>query len=347
MIQREFVNLNAKNENMNSLIIYPTPVNYLFPLKIKQDILMFDKLYLLKANYNRFTTMMSKSNIKIGYFRENLDTINNLIDSGYIELVSTETISNKNRSIEPKDIQLKNEYNVYQDELNFLWKGIEDADYKLNDVLLQFNNLAADNFNSATFAKNFENFLNTSEKQQHYYGSFLTRYYAILLSMFKDENCVSKYSTNVTDSNFTKKQTVLKFLLSNIPILDDETPWEAIFEYKSDGDSKRKYYALVNWVNEVATGSLSQNEIVDKYNYLYHEYTNQLKLHKQKTWETKFEVLVNAPLSTIENIAKIKFSKLLEPFFKIRRAELDLLEAETKITGRELAYIYDVNQKFK
>lgn len=304
---------------------------YQYNINFKKDLLLFDNILFDIDSYSAAVSTLNKNNLPddmLFITDRNFKEIEFLDKNGLIIQSSSNTLVSK------------------------LYDLAENSNYLPNELINECNNILRyiDYINIInteelnTDERIFEKMLSLEIRQ-----NLVSRIMAITQGILDKKEYYSSISnaSSITNSPLNRKHSVLAMLLNKIPMLNDDTSWEAILEFKSDEDIKRKFYALINWVNDVAAGNLSQNEIEDKYNFLYNEYVNQLKLHKQKTQETKFEVLVNAPLSTIENIAKINFSKLLEPFFKIRRAELDLLEAETKITGRELAYIYDVNKKFK
>ena len=58
------------------------------------------------------------------------------------------------------------------------------------------------------------------------------------------------------------------------------------------------------------------------------------------------ETIVKLPFEFLENTLKLKFSKLPEPLFTLRKRELYLLEAELNAPGRELAYIVQAQEIF-
>lgn len=137
-------------------------------------------------------------------------------------------------------------------------------------------------------------------------------------------------------------QTVIKFL----PIPSDETPWEQIIEFKNDNDSKSKYLALKNWINETARGELPLNEIEEKLEYLLDQYEKQVQLHKMKYHKGILETLVMTTAEVAENLAKLKFSKIAQLAFSMKNRKLSLMEEEMKAPGKEVAYISKAREKF-
>ena len=79
--------------------------------------------------------------------------------------------------------------------------------------------------------------------------------------------------------------------------------------------------------------------------YLIAEYTHQIELHKLKYSYSQIETITLTGLEVIENLLSLKFSKAAKALFDINRQELNLLEAENKITGKEMALIYDLRKE--
>ncbi|MBS1772174.1 MAG: hypothetical protein JST82_04895 [Bacteroidetes bacterium] len=305
------------------------------PLNFKREILLFDKICYEYRHYDALKHMNNRPSM----MSKNLDHLDFLLAKGLMELspnfsaVTFTDIENitlatdkKNKLHDIFDVVALLEKEIYTD----ISADLETKSKRMNNAQLV-------------------NYLNHISKREKLLNSHQARLIALYLSLKENKNYVSIYETKLINDNLpvtTTKEEVLAFILNKIPILDLNTTWEAILEYKSDEDAKRKYYALIDWVNEVANSNMTISEIEDKYNYLYHEYEAQLKLHRLKTTHTRFEVVVNTVAGIAENLVRFKFSDISKALFSINKDQLDLMEAETKITGRELGYIYDVNKKF-
>jgi hypothetical protein len=145
----------------------------------------------------------------------------------------------------------------------------------------------------------------------------------------------------------TKKQNVFRSVLKKLPMPDDSSPWEAIFEFKNDESSYGSLIGLKNWINEISISNLSMNEIEDKLEYLLYKYEKALKLHEIKSNSSILEILIVGGAETIENVAKLKLGKIAKGFFKIGKDKIELMETELKSEGSELSYITKTNKKFK
>ncbi len=143
-----------------------------------------------------------------------------------------------------------------------------------------------------------------------------------------------------------RKVEVIKIILNLLPIPDDSVPWEQILDYRNDPDSKERAFSLRRWISRVSGEKLSVSEIQDEAEWLMHEYQKHMNLHKMKTNLMTIEALVKTPLEVLENLIKIKWSKLPDPLFAIKKRTVSILEAELNAPGRELTYIIKANETF-
>jgi hypothetical protein len=152
------------------------------------------------------------------------------------------------------------------------------------------------------------------------------------------------YNTLQSDS---KKSQVIQFILNDIPEPDLSTPWEKIIEYRSDDEVKNKYLALVNWVNKVSNSNLKLSEIKDEYDYLHSEYITQFKLHKMKYNNSNLEIILNSTVNFIANISTGNYVSSIKDLFQFNLKNANLLREESKLTGKEIAYIVNTKRTFK
>lgn len=151
------------------------------------------------------------------------------------------------------------------------------------------------------------------------------------------------YETLRTES---KKNQVIQFVLNDIPEPDLTTSWEQIIEYRSDENIKNKYLALINWINKTANSNLKLSEIKDEYDYLYSEYMTQFKLHKMKYNNSSLEVIVNSTINFINNLQTGNYISSIKDLFQFKLKNAKLSLEESKLSGKEIAYIYHTKSKF-
>ena len=58
------------------------------------------------------------------------------------------------------------------------------------------------------------------------------------------------------------------------------------------------------------------------------------------------QTLVTLPLELLENLFKLRLSKIPEPFFTFRKHQISLMEAEMTAPGKELAYVIKAQDEF-
>ncbi|MCT3959081.1 hypothetical protein HZQ27_08160 [Elizabethkingia anophelis] len=170
-------------------------------------------------------------------------------------------------------------------------------------------------------------FLNSTSNLSEYYPSLKNRF---------------SFDIN----NQSKKEEIIQFILSDIPEIDISTSWEHIIEYRSDTSVRNKYLALINWVNKASNSNLKLSELKDEYDYLYSEYMQQFKLHKIKYNNSKLEILLNSTLNFVANIATKNYVSSIKDLFQFNIKKASLLQEESKIPGKEIAYIFHTKDKF-
>jgi hypothetical protein len=141
--------------------------------------------------------------------------------------------------------------------------------------------------------------------------------------------------------------TVVHVVLSSLPTPDDSTPWETIIEFRNDPDSRRKLVALRRWMRALAKESRPSNEIVEELEYLISEFEEHMRLHRMRINKSGLETVLTVGAEVLENLARLKFGKLVKIPFALRERKLALLEAERSAPGREIAYIVKARESFQ
>ena len=227
--------------------------------------------------------------------------------------------------------QFENDFNRYKED-----KLIELARKRYN---LSIDFLASEGSFETVFIDFLERFREV--------GQLEARRNAILLNKFSDNEFVpiirGNYYNNKIDE-FFKKSIVLSVVVKKFPEIDDVISPEKLVELKNDDGAILKLNRLKNWTSDLKNEKLTEKEINQKIEYLLMEYKNQLDLHKIKYEMGIVETYITIGLEVLENIVKLNLSKAAKVFFDIQKKELKLLEAEAKISGKEVAYIHHLNE---
>lgn len=147
------------------------------------------------------------------------------------------------------------------------------------------------------------------------------------------------------------KSTVVQIVLQEFPVPDEQTAWEQIDEFRSDPNSRSKFFALKEWINQVARMELPNNEVEDKLAAAMSDYTDHMKRHRMKLkWDT-LKTIVYAQAFTgggyLAGWGKLGIvAGVIKPLFSIKEYQIKLLEAEQTTPGREVAYIVKAKEIF-
>ena len=139
----------------------------------------------------------------------------------------------------------------------------------------------------------------------------------------------------------------MRLVINQLPILNSTTSFEQILDYRSDEEQRNSLLSLRRWIRKISSENLSVNEIEEELEWLINQFEKHIKLHKLKTNTETLEVIVKAPLEVIENLIKIKWSKLPEPLFALRKQQISLLDAEINSPGNEIAYLIKTKSHFQ
>lgn len=149
-----------------------------------------------------------------------------------------------------------------------------------------------------------------------------------------------------TDNGIATRSDVLKLIIENVPVPDELTPWESIFEFKSNPDNIGRIAGLKLWINKIVKSNFSVSEVKDELEFLLYQYRKTLEMHNIKYKSGILQSLVVGTGELIENAVRLKFSKLAKGLFSAQQERADLLSLELSAPGKELAYIYEASKRF-
>lgn len=153
----------------------------------------------------------------------------------------------------------------------------------------------------------------------------------------------SEYAAELPNSS---KSNVAQIVISKLPLPNNETPWEQIIDYRNDEDNQKNLLNLRRWIRKISTENLSSVEIEEELEWLLNEFQDHMKLHKLKANIETLELMVKILPETIENLIKLKFSKLPEPIFALKKRRINLMEAELNAPVKEMSYVIKTREAF-
>jgi hypothetical protein len=322
---------------------------------LKQEALLFDKIYLLKdesidfladhvireldwlveqniISFVEWENILGPTPMPAGEFRKAILEIIPLALADLLEekakllYKSSPRLRSKILKLNEKilDFYSKNEYDVSRKPPNELIK-ITDELFKTRNQL--------DNLILEADYPMFESAI---------------RSYAVVLRYFRKAIAIpllsyTSYLKKVPNSN---KSNIAHIVIHNLPLPVADTPWEKIIEYRDNPDNQNNLLMLRRWMRKISDENLSLAEYKQELDWLMAEYQAHLKLHKIKANMETLETVIKVPLEILENLIKLKFSKLPDPLFAVKRRKISLMEAELNAPGREIAYLVKTKQSF-
>ncbi len=177
----------------------------------------------------------------------------------------------------------------------------------------------------------------------------LLRLLAIIMETTKGVTAVTTfpYSKYIHEFPNSQKSYVAQIVINKLPLPNNETSWEQIIDYRNDPENQNNLLGLRQWIRKISREELSKTEIEDEIEWRINEFDKHMKIHKMKANTETLEVMVKAPLEIIENLIKLKFSKIPEPLFALKKRQINLMEAELNTPGREMSYIIKARETFK
>jgi hypothetical protein len=183
---------------------------------------------------------------------------------------------------------------------------------------------------------------------QHAARSWLRKAWAMYKSCYKrgeDVTCFLPLS-GLTEDLDHGVCDIAHIVVHSLPIPKDDTPWEQIFEFREDEQSRDRLTELRHWMRKMTTKDVTQRELEDEIETLLHSYHRHMQVHKMKTDPGVLETIVTIGPAFLGNVMKLNFGEAAQALFTAKHRKIALLEAELTAPGKELAYISQVEKHF-
>jgi len=139
---------------------------------------------------------------------------------------------------------------------------------------------------------------------------------------------------------------VQSVILRKLPVPGKTTSLDRILEFRDDPLSKSKILAMRRWASNLTQMNRSPSEIAQELDWLLNEYEEHMRLHEMKITRGVFETLITVTAEAAEDLVKVRWGKLAKSLFTLSNRKIELLEAELKAPGREIAYISHARKTF-
>lgn len=302
--------------------------SFLKPIELKREFFLFDKIILDRELLAKAEGLFSK--LKHSTQSEKKDTfLNNISNMEYLHRRGLIEFRDVDRTV----MSFANNKENYKDNLdNFV-------STELNKIVQEVRVIE----NKTTFNVTVSD-LNLIHERSI---DFTIRLYSLIqLSMGENDLFpLYQYTDNLFSAHRLNKSEIIQIVFKKIPVPQKNLSWDEVIEFKNDVNIKSKYFALINWVNNISKENLSLSEFEDKLNYLYYDYLSNVKRTKIKYDLSVIQLLLNSTAYTVENLIRLKFSNITNSLFQFTKQKVSLLEFEANLPNREIAYIHEIEKK--
>ena len=139
---------------------------------------------------------------------------------------------------------------------------------------------------------------------------------------------------------------ILEVVLTKLPMPTEDTPWEAILDFRNDTEAKGYLTGLRVWMAEISKQTLSPKELEEKLDWLLFKREQHIKAHKIRCNFGTFGAAFVASMSILEDLAKIRWGKAAEGIVSLTNRKAELMRLEIESPNIELNYILKVREKF-
>jgi hypothetical protein len=139
---------------------------------------------------------------------------------------------------------------------------------------------------------------------------------------------------------------VIDVVLDKLPMPSEQTPWEAILDFKADEEAQGYLQGLKVWMADITRQKLTANEASEKLDWLVFQHKKHLEMHKLSCrWGTLGGTFV-AAAEILEDLAKIKWGKAAGAIVSIFDKRVELMKAELSNPAKEVSYIVKAQEQF-
>jgi len=139
---------------------------------------------------------------------------------------------------------------------------------------------------------------------------------------------------------------VCEIVIKELPLPGPLTGWDDVLSFRSDATHQASLRKLRLWMDKVAASSSAVSELADELKDLLSDYERYMRIQGMKVNTGILETVVTVSAKVAEDLVKVKWGELGRLPFLIRHRRIDLLEAEMRAPGREIAYVASARAAF-
>lgn len=181
-------------------------------------------------------------------------------------------------------------------------------------------------------------------------GDLYTRFHAELMRFAATDNIYIPiiYGSDIPSVSplITTRAEALRVILYQLPLPSNDTPWEAIRDWRNDAEAREKYLVLRAWISRLARERLNSSDIEEEIAAKLATYQSYMAVQHKKMQRSRFEAIILPLAQAAEDALRLRLSSAAEKLVGLFRQELTVLESELTAPGREIAYIATSHDRF-
>lgn len=141
-------------------------------------------------------------------------------------------------------------------------------------------------------------------------------------------------------------ERVIQIVLPEFPMPSEDTPWDDVLAFRDEAHTAWSLRSLQAWVRKAATSPLSATELQDELQSLIADFTEYMRLRKVAAEHAQISTLVVGTATLLEDLLKLRLSKIVKTLFERRQRAVTLLKEEMSAPGHEVAFIIKAKARF-
>jgi hypothetical protein len=153
-------------------------------------------------------------------------------------------------------------------------------------------------------------------------------------------------SRSLAGMNTSSRTTIVHVVMNAMPAPSGDTPWEAIVDWRADEDAVEKYRQLRAWIARAAKQPVQAADVSDELAAMLTSYKRYMSIQHKKMKLSRLEAVIIPIAEACEDLMRLKLSSAVKRVCGLIREDVQLLEAECRAPGREVAYIAAADERF-
>jgi hypothetical protein len=146
------------------------------------------------------------------------------------------------------------------------------------------------------------------------------------------------------ESTISRSQQVLQFVIKRLPEPRPDLPLEELLAFRRDPETQYKFAKVWHWIQSVAAGTKSANEIEEELDWLLTDYRHQVEQISKRVRTDSLKAWVTVPANILENLVHLKFGKVAARLLDWKSVNIAAHAEELKAPGNEIAYLKEAGE---